>query len=207
MTCSYSDLTEASDAKLVVESLQGDLSAYDEIVRRYQQVIAGSLYRFCANKADLEDLVQETFIRAFNKLAKWSPKASLLSWIRRIGYNISYDYLRKQKRNPLANLIQTKHEYDGVNEAVELNIVDESTRADQLSSNNDLVQWLLGQLSADEAMVISMLYLDQLSVQEIADRTGWGISKIKVKTHRTRKKLKAIFESHERIKLQYSATI
>ena len=103
MVKEFSDLADATDEQLVKATMGGNMSAYDEIVRRHQQTIAASLYHLCKNQADLEDLVQETFIRTFRKLEKWTPKASLVSWIRRIGYNLSYDYLRKQKRNPLAN--------------------------------------------------------------------------------------------------------
>lgn len=207
MSHRYSDLPEATEEQLVKLTIKGDLAAYDEIVRRYQQSIAAGLYRFCGNHADLEDLVQETFIRAYNKLHKWVPKASLLSWIRKIGYNLSYDYLRKQKRNPLANRSDEQISEDQADRSKNFEIPDDSTTVDQQNSDNDLVKWLLSQLRVDEAMVISMFYIDQLSIQEIADRTGWSLSKVKVKAYRTRKKLKHIFDANEGIKQQYSATI
>lgn len=188
-------------------SMKGDLTAYDEIVRRYQQPVAASLYRFCNNHADLEDLVQETFVRAYRKLNKWMNTASLLGWIRKIGYNLSYDYLRKQKRNPLANRANDYTFASGEETPIPLEIADDHASVDQESSDNDLVKWLLKQLQPDEAMVVSMFYLDQLSVQEIADQTGWSLSKVKVKTHRARKKLKLIFDDNEDTKLQYSTTI
>jgi RNA polymerase sigma-70 factor, ECF subfamily len=207
MSHHYSDLIEATEEQLVELSIKGDLTAYDEIVRRYQQSVASSLYRFCGNHADLEDLVQETFIRAYSKLHKWVPKASLISWIRKIGYNLSYDFLRKQKRNPLANR-SDEPSGDVLNNGGKIfEVPDSSMTVDQKNCNNDLVRWLLSQLSADEAMVVSMFYLDQLSIEEIAERTGWSLSNVKVKAHRTRKKLKHIFDENEGIRLQYSSTI
>lgn len=203
----YSALSEASEEQLVEQSIQGDLAAYDEIVRRYQQSVAASLYRFSNNHADLEDLVQETFIRAYQKLDKWMNTASLLSWIRKIGYNLSYDYLRKQKRNPLANRADESGVREQEGNTARHEIADDSPPENSQYDTNDLVKWLLTQLRADEAMVVSMFYLDQLSTQEIAERTGWSLSKVKVATHRSRKKLKLIFDSNENNRLQYSTTI
>ena len=97
-----------------------------------------------------------------------------LSWIRRIGYNLSYDYLRKQKRNPLAYR-QEQHESDSEDFRPELQVADESTTADQSSSRNDLITWLLSQLKADEAMLVTMMYIEQMAVLEIAERLDWGI--------------------------------
>lgn len=205
MTHFCSDFVDTSEEILVERALGGNLAAYDEIIRRYQQNIAASLYRFCANNADLEDVVQETFIRAYDKLGKWTPQAPLVNWIRRIGYNLCYDNLRKQKRNPLARRVNRRDSEEEGSD-FELEIADETVRVDVQHANNDLVIWLLDQLKADEAMVITMMYLDQLSVHEIGERTGWGASKIKVKVHRIRKKLKHLFETNEGIKLQYATT-
>lgn len=203
MAESFSELVDATDQELVRATMQGNMAAYDEIVRRYQQALAASLYHLCKNQTDLEDLVQETFIRTYHKLHKWTPKAPLMSWIRRIGYNLSYDYLRKQKRNPLANRRdQIDSEQD--ERQPELQIVDNATTADEKSDRSDLMQWLLGQLKPDEAMLVTMMYVEQLAVLEIADRLGWGESKVKVKIFRTRKKLKKLFESNEELKLQHS---
>jgi len=206
MSEKFSDLADATDEDLVKATIAGSMSAYDEIVRRYQQTVAASLYHFCRNQSDLEDLVQETFIRTYHKLGKWSPSAPLISWIRRIGYNLSYDYLRKQKRNPLAN-VHEQHVSDSEDHRPELEIADESTTADEKSSRNDLMTWLLNQLKAEEAMLVSLMYVEQLAVMEIADRLGWGESKVKVKIHRTRKKLKKLLESNEELKLQYSTPL
>ena len=206
MAESYSELVDATDQQLVNATMKGNMAAYDEIVRRYQQTVAASLYHFCKNQTDLEDLVQETFIRTYHKLHKWTPKAPLVSWIRRIGYNLSYDYLRKQKRNPLAN---RKEQFDPEQDEnqPELQIADSATTADEKSDRSDLMQWLLEQLKPEEAMLVSMMYVEQMAVLEIAERLDWGESKVKVKIHRTRKKLKKLLESNEELKLQYSTTL
>jgi RNA polymerase sigma-70 factor (ECF subfamily) len=199
-------IADADDRQLIDWSKNGNLSAYDEIVRRYQQNIAGCLYRFCASHADLEDLVQETFIRAFRKLDKWKADYPFINWLRRIGYNLGYDYLRKNRRNPLF-IQKVAYEDAASDEATDPleNIEDGSVDPINLTDTKDLIAWLLKHLRPDEAMIISMLYVDQCSVSEIAERTGWGLSKVKVKAHRTRQKLKQLLEHHETGPIEFSA--
>ncbi|MCG8525299.1 MAG: sigma-70 family RNA polymerase sigma factor [Opitutales bacterium] len=203
----FTRLLDATDEELVVESLDGNLRAYDELVNRYQQKVAGTLYRFTSNQSELEDLVQETFIRAFRKLEKWKPgeQASFGAWLRRIGYNLACDHLRKQKRNPLN--FQKAPAKDEEENTVQMDIKDETPQVDQLSANKDLIKWLLAQLKADESMLITLMYVEQLSVQEMAERTGWGISNVKVKIHRARKKLQKLFQDHEGLGTQHVATV
>lgn len=182
------------------------MAAYDEIIRRYQQPVAASLHHLCRDQSDLEDLVQETFIRSFRKLAKWTPRAPLLAWIRRIGYNLSYDYLRKQKRNPLA-LRTDSAPTESTAQPFAFEIADETRGVDVVSSRNDLITWLLRQLQPDEVLLITLIYVEQQSVKEIADRLGWSESKVKVKAFRARKKLKQFIKGNEELELQYSATL
>jgi RNA polymerase sigma-70 factor (ECF subfamily) len=201
-------IVDAEDEQLVLWSMKGNLTAYDEIVRRYQQYMASCLYRFCATQADLEDLVQETFIRAFRKLNKWKPQYPFRSWLRKIGFNLGYDYLRKNRRNPL--FLQkdavVSDSGDETQNPIE-RISDSDTDHSKLEGTRDLIAWLLAHLKPDEAMIISLMYVDQLSVLEISERTGWSESKIKVKAHRTRGKLKKLFNQHETEVFELSAVV
>lgn len=206
MASCYSELSESSDEDLVHQTLEGSMAAFDEIVRRYQQMLAASLHHLCRNPSDLEELVQETFVRSFRKLRLWKPQAPLFAWIRRIGHNLCYDYLRRQKRNPLA-MQRLESTVPGTDPAGMDRLVDESIPADDANCRNDLIHWLLRQLKPDEAMVVTLLHVQQCSVTEIVERTGWSPSKVKVKAHRARRKLQQIFESHEELRLQYTAPL
>ncbi len=198
----------ASDQELAVRSLQGDLSAYDEIVRRYQIMIARSLYRFCPENADLEDLVQDTFLKGFRNLSKWKPKIPFGVWLRRVGYNLAYDRLRARKRNPLYLRIET-YAADVGRKGLELpDMPDQSGAADRGAlTRSDLVRWLLDRLEAQDAMILSLQYLEELSLAEIALQTGWSISKIKVRSFRARNKLRKHLDNHEGLELQFASGV
>ncbi len=194
---------DCADSELIQLTLNGDIAAFDEIVRKYQQTLAGCLYRFSANHGDLEDMVQDAFVRAYQKLHLWKPSGEFIHWLKRIAYNTGYDYLRKRSRNPLSQTKEPINEMDDT----QPDYKDERVETDQEISDKDLVSWLLKQLSAEEAMIITMQYIEQMSLQDIADSLGWGLSKVKVKAFRSRNKLKTLFEKHERFELQYSPSL
>ena len=182
-----SDITEATDQELVKASLKGDLNAFDEIVRRHQTMIARCLFRFCPHQADLEDLVQETFIKSFRKLESWQATAPFENWLRKIAYNTGYDHFRKNSRNPASISIN--------------NLQENELTLERLSENKDhrrsfemteQVQKILALLREEERTLLTMQYLEDLPLAEIADQLGWGLSKTKVKSFRARNKLRKL---------------
>ena len=87
----------AADAALVTDYRQGDQRAAAELVRRHAPALGRFLYSSGADRADVEDLVQETLFRAFSKLHTWQGGASFRSWLIAIGGNLLRDQFRKRK--------------------------------------------------------------------------------------------------------------
>jgi RNA polymerase sigma-70 factor (ECF subfamily) len=182
----------SSDEVLVRQSIEGHWPSFDELVRRHQQMVGACLFPLCRNHADLEDLVQETFVRVHTKLAMWKPGGSFPAWIRRIAYNLAHDHLRKLRRNPL-HLVRLPGSQGGTqdlgSEIDRMASRDPDPAAE--SDQNDWIDWLLGLLKPDEALLMTLYCIDELPIEVIADRLGWGLSKVKVTVHRIRKKLKS----------------
>ena len=88
----------ASDARLVEDARRGDESAFENLVRRYEHRLLRVIYRFVRNRDLADDLAQETFLRAFERLAQFDTSRRFGPWLFRIGVNLTLDYLRKQKR-------------------------------------------------------------------------------------------------------------
>src|SRR5664279_1843490 len=84
--------------ELVGRARKGDLSAYDELVRRYQERIYATVYHMTANHEDANDLAQEAFIKAFQALKSFKGGSSFYTWIYRIAVNKTINFL-KQRRN------------------------------------------------------------------------------------------------------------
>ena len=186
------DNQSAVDLVLVNETLKGDLSAFDKLVRRYQGMVTKSLFRFCPQRSDLEDLVQETMIKAYRKLNTWKPSAPFEYWIRRIAINTGHDYFRRAARNPIA----IAHKAGDANERV-LNDFTDNKDPYTDYQYTERIQYLLAGLSPDDRTLLTLQYLEEMKLVDIADNLGWSLSKTKVKSHRARKKLKKLLTKHE----------
>ena len=186
------DIQSAADLVLVNETLKGDLSAFDQLVRRYQGMVTKSLFRFCPQRSDLEDLVQETMIKAYRKLNTWEPSAPFEYWIRRIAINTGHDYFRRAARNPIAIA-------DKAGDANERALNDFTDNKDPYTDYQytERIQYLLIGLSPDDRTLLTLQYLEEMKLADIAEILGWSLSKTKVKSYRARKKLKKLLTKHE----------
>lgn len=90
-------MTLSTDEELVASFRAGNEAAADELVRRHATALGRYLYGAGAPSADVEDLVQDAFFRAFRALDGWRGEASFKSWLFRIGANLNRDRFRRQK--------------------------------------------------------------------------------------------------------------
>src|SRR5881396_3676598 len=90
---------DASDAAAVLaRARQGDGEAFRELVERHSRSVFRLAYRMTGNEQDAEDVVQETFLRAYKQLNRFESRAGFGTWLHRIASNCSLDLLRKRKR-------------------------------------------------------------------------------------------------------------
>jgi len=101
----------ASDARLVEDVLHGDHSAFEVLVNRYENRLTSVLLRFVRDRELARDLVQETFLRVYERLDQFDPARRFGPWLFRIGVNLALDYLRKRRRRLWPSLFsQGRHE-------------------------------------------------------------------------------------------------
>src|SRR5207247_11468266 len=87
----------ADETLLIKRARQGDMEAYDELVRRYQERIYATIYHMTANHEDANDLAQETFIKAFQALKSFKGDSSFFTWVYRIAVNKTINFLKQRK--------------------------------------------------------------------------------------------------------------
>jgi RNA polymerase sigma factor (sigma-70 family) len=144
-------------------------------------------------RAAEEDLAQDIFLKMFSRLAQYQGAVPFSHWVSRIAVTTCIDQLRAQQRRPelrWADLSETEAE---VLDNVLTNANDE-TPGDSLAAS-ELVHKLLAQLKPEDQTVIRMLDLEQKTVAEISQLTGWGQSMIKVRAFRARRKLQKLFQA------------
>jgi len=176
---------DPSDLQDVQLSLRGDGDAYARLIRRYQDDIAAQMRRFTRNAAMVEELVQDVFVEAYTSLPGYRGDAPLLHWLRRIATRAGYRYWKQRRRHDRGRV--ALEDWDQLP-------APGSGRDLQQKEAADLLDWLLGQLSPADRLAVTLLHLEELSVAQVARRTGWSRVGVKVRAHRARKKLRAMLE-------------
>lgn len=97
-------LPEPDEKSLVQRAKQGDLSAYDQLVRMYQERIYATIYHMTANHEDANDLAQESFIKAFRALKSFKGDSSFFTWVYRIAINKTINFLKQRKKRAQMSL-------------------------------------------------------------------------------------------------------
>ncbi len=172
------------DLPLVQASQAGDLDAFDRLVMKHQPAIAAVLFRFSGQPADLEDMTQETFIRAWRALAQWQPRKPFSHWLKRIAVNVAREFCRKNQRSPLSRLAANSPEL--------LNTIPGETT----TPATDEARHILSHLPPDQRTLLTLLYLEQMPLSEIAGHLGIGLANAKIKAFRARNQLRSILKSH-----------
>ena len=178
-------IDEPTDERLIQSTLAGDDEAFAELVRRHKHKVFGIAARFARNDAELNDLCQEIFVKAYQNLKGFRGEAPFEHWVSRIAVRSCYDFLRATRRD------RENVAFDGIEIGVQPDGNVEHAR--------ELLRWAMTKLSADERLVITLLELEDRSVRETAELTGWSESNVKVRAFRARQALKKILEAnHER---------
>ncbi|MEN9841204.1 MAG: hypothetical protein RL376_1004 [Verrucomicrobiota bacterium] len=179
-------------AAWLVRIRAGDQQAARALVEHlYPQVIRIVRARL-PRRGGEEDLAQDIFLKMFTRLDQYQGQVPLAHWVSRIAVTTCIDALRAQKRRPelrWADLSETEADtLDAV-----LTRDDAADTADALAAH-ELVHKLLDQLAPQDRMVLQLLDMEQKTLVEIRELTGWNITLIKVRAFRARRKLQKLFQ-------------
>ncbi|MFT4170450.1 MAG: sigma-70 family RNA polymerase sigma factor [Dysgonomonas sp.] len=172
-------MTDFDDIHYINCIRNGEVNAFVHIVRRYQRMIYTIVAKIVNNNTDAEDIVQEIFIKVYQSLDKFRGDAGFSTWLYRIAYNTTITEIRKSQK-----VIAVEDSYLSAVSDMEI-----SDSIDDISSEERLqyLDQVLKMLPAEEALLITMFYLNDHSIQEIGTITGLTLSNVKVKLHRIRK--------------------
>ncbi len=140
-----------------------------------------------------EDLAQDIFLKMFTRLAQYQGVVPFSHWVSRIAVTTCIDQLRAQQRRPELRWADLSESQAEVLDNVLTDTRDEAPN-DTLAAH-ELVNQLLSQLNPNDQTVIRMLDLEQKTILEISQLTGWGQSMIKVRAFRARRKLQKLFQT------------
>ncbi|MCB9030315.1 MAG: sigma-70 family RNA polymerase sigma factor [Deltaproteobacteria bacterium] len=190
------NIGEEPEKTLVARATNGDRDAFRILVEKYQSRIYSMVYGIVRSKEDAEDLVQESFVKAYFSLKKFRGDSSFYTWLYRIAYNMTIDFKRKMGRR------------DGVISDVEddVALAIQSSGLEQGSSQNPLdvvqrkqtaamINQALSTLSEEHRVAVTLREIDGLSYSEIADVLGVSKGTVMSRIHYAKKGLqKALAE-------------
>lgn len=185
-----------SENKLVENILKGNSDEFRTLVNKYKRLVYHIVFRLVKSNEDQEELGQEIFLKVFQNLSTFQHKSKLSTWIARIAYNTSLNYLRK-KKIPLYD-DELSSEKRKMNASSSFNIgihavtsdtelPDETLQKDQISN---FLQEEINKLPIQYRQIISFYHLENLSQQEIAEVMNLPIGTVKSYIYRARKLMK-----------------
>ncbi len=170
------------DRRDIAASLNGDGAAYARLVQHYQDRVGAQMWRFTRDTAVLEELVQEVFVEAYLSLKGFRGRAPFLHWLRRVATRVGYRYWKSQVR-------KRDREEALTESSLNLAIAPEDLTPSEAS---EALYGLFAKLPPPDRVVLTLFYFEESDINEIASRTGWNRTLVKVRLHRARKKLKAL---------------
>ena len=178
-----------TDAELVRQALAGSQAAYQELVSRYAAPAVNLATRMVQDRALAEDLAQEAFVRAFDRLATYDQKRRFASWFFQILHNVTVDFLRL-KRPTMVSL-------DDAEEATHPAIpaIPSVTAPDAYVKEAELARAMdeaLGMIRPEYREVVVLYYREELSIEEVAATLDLPPGTVKIYLFRARKELASI---------------
>jgi RNA polymerase sigma-70 factor (ECF subfamily) len=157
------------------------------LIQRYSPRVFGTARRYARRPDEVEDIVQEVWAKAYQKLAGFRGEAPFEHWLMRLAIRTCYDFLREHQRNRESTFTDmTEAEGDWL----ERFVTAPEGAGEEAEAARALVERLLGMLSPAARLVITLLEIEDRSVKEVARLTGWSVPLVKVRAFRARAEMK-----------------
>ena len=183
---------EPSDTELIAAVRKGDVAQFEPLIARYQPRVFATARRYARREDEVQDIVQEVFIKAFQKLNTFRAEAPFEHWLMRMTVRTCYDFLRAHQRNREMNVTDLSDPEVDWLERYAASPEDNSKNTDAARA---LVERVMAQLSPEARLIITLLEIEDRSVKEISQLTGWSVPLVKVRAFRARAQMKKILQT------------
>jgi len=176
------------DQTLIDQCLAGRREAFGQLVERYQHRLYHGLLHALGSAEDAQDIAQEAFVHAFEKLSSFKGEAAFYSWLFRIALNASVSARRKTRR--MSASVETRRDESGL-EPTDENPASEPSYAMDVSDRQRLVRQALSELSEEFRTALVLKEMDGMSYEEIAEVIEVPLGTVRSRIHRARLELRA----------------
>jgi RNA polymerase sigma-70 factor, ECF subfamily len=186
------------ERQLVRLAQSGEEAAFEELIRRHQQRVFGLVSGILRRREDVEDVVQQVFLKVFVSLRRFDHRSAFSTWLYKISVNECWDYLRKKKVRPLV------YEADLSEEQVSrLDGIVSADRPTESSTSRtearDLLERMMERLPEQDRQLLILKEVEGFSVQELAEILDLNVNTVKVRLFRSRARLMDVY--HKRLEV------
>jgi RNA polymerase sigma-70 factor (ECF subfamily) len=180
---------ERTEAEMIAAVLKGDTASFEPLVEKYSPRIFATARRYARRESEVEDIVQQVWLKAFEKLNSFRGEAPFEHWLMRVAIRTCYDSLRAHQRSREKTFSElTEPEEDWLDRFVsQPDAADENAEAAR-----QLVERVLELLSPPARLVITLQEIEGRSVKEVSKLTGWSVPLVKVRAFRARAEMRRI---------------
>ena len=170
----------STDEELVARSIGGDLESFNQLVLRWERPIYALAYRVIGREEDARDVCQETFLRAFRALGGFKGQAKFSSWLYRITLNLCRDWIRRERRQPIAQAPEGVDLVELAGEAEDTESIEELVARKEIGA---AVAKAMALLPEEQRTAIVLKEYHGLTFQEIADMLDCPLSTVKTRLY------------------------
>ena len=188
-------LNNLEDIEIVNSIIAGHKNDFQKIVKKYKRIVSSVVRRTIRNPIEAEDLVQESFIKAYNAIESYNQIYNFSSWLMRIATNHCIDYLRKKKMETISLSGRTVSD----DEEYELDFPDDNILPDDELINTETLNVInksINELPENYKNIIILRYIDELDYSEISKILNIPLGTVKATIFRSRKLLQAILRKN-----------
>jgi len=187
---------EIHESELVKRARRGDLGAYDELVRRYQERVYATVYHMTSNHEDANDLAQEAFIKAFQALKSFKGGSSFYTWVYRIAVNKTLNFLKSRKNRSHFSLNDVDFNAENNPDLVAL-ISDKTPRREAgLTELQEKLNEVMQQLSEQHRLVVTLHDVQGLPHEEIAKIMDCNVGTVRSRLFYARQQLQGFLADY-----------
>lgn len=178
-----------SDDQLMIRLQEGDHSAFERLLERYQQPLVNFFFGNTRDRQLAEDLTQDTLLKVFDQSWDYLPTGRFRGWMFRIARNLLIDTVRRRAHDALVKAVHSRNEET----SVLAGIAEEMLPAEQFAGNNELaqaVEAVLGTMPEEQRLTFTLHHFSDLSLPEVAEILETNVATTKSRLRLAREKLR-----------------
>ena len=188
---------EPGDEELMQKVKEGDMRAFDVLVRRWENPLFNLIYKIIGDFETAEDIRQEAFLRVYRAASRYRPHSQFKTWLYRIAINCSINELRKRDRRRTVPLMMSYQTKDGRQQYLEDILPDLNPQPDEIIQRDEIagcIQNALRRLPDEQRIVIVLRHYEGLKFHQIASVLGCPLGTVKSRMHHGLERLRMMLK-------------